>query len=73
MSRFQPHLVTDTGLANSDRIRALAKKRGVDAQTLLTKFALEAAIRRIFAGPNADRFGVSSLKRCRLLFGRSEG
>lgn len=68
MKRYQDHLVHDIGLTHADRIRSLAKSRGIDTQILLTKFALEAAIRRIFEGPNADRFGVSSLKGGSMMF-----
>lgn len=65
-------LVTKAGLGNFARLRDAAKAVNKDVTLVTRKFALEAAIRRIFASEHADRFGVASLKGGSLMF-LSEG
>jgi Domain of unknown function (DUF1814). len=69
MSRSKPHLITKRGISVSQRLRNLAAKEGRLHQQVLQRFGLEAAIRRIFASDQADRFGLqTSLKGGALMF-----
>lgn len=69
MSRARPDLITPKGISASDRLKAQAKKLGRNPQPVLHRYALEGAIRRIFASDHADRFGLStSLKGGALMF-----
>lgn len=69
MSRTNPALVTELGLRYHDKLAAMAKNAGRPVAQTATLYGLEAAIRRIFQGDHADRFGLScSLKGGALMF-----
>lgn len=69
MSRTNPALITKLGLSSHDKLSAMAKKAGRPVDQTATLYGLEAAIRRIFQGDHAERFGLStSLKGGALMF-----
>ena len=69
MSRTNPRLVTPTGIGTFAKLKGVAAAAGRPTDLVAQRFAMEAAIRRIFASDHADRFGVTtSLKGGALMF-----
>lgn len=72
MSRTNPALCTKIGQGHFARLQVLGKQHRIGPDKLAQRFALEAAIRRLFSSEHAGRFGVTSLKGGSLMF-LSEG
>jgi len=69
VSRTNPRLVTPTGIGTFAKLKGVAAAAGRPTDLVAQRFAMEAAIRRIFASDHADRFGVTtSLKGGALMF-----
>ena len=66
--KMNESLITGAGTGNFVRLKSLAQSRGRDVQSVVTRFSLEAALRRIFTSEHASKFGVTSLKGGSLMF-----
>ncbi len=53
---YDPKLVTPEGEAAFAELRKVARKRRKDTQAVVTRFALERVVARLFEGPHRDRF-----------------